>query len=326
MADVLILYQKSDKVPMVLTSEHINKIRNAAKGIVECCKTEDEALEKGYDYEVLFLWGGSGEMPVKYCMQSKKLKWIHSFSAGVNPIMESDIITCPVILTNAKGIHGKTMALTTMGYIISFLRNFREIFEKQRKHVWSKQFSTPLRETSGLTVAVIGAGSIGTAVANYSKAFGMRTIGVKRNVYKIDGFDEVIPLAQIEDAVREADFVVITLPLTQKTEHLFNRKLISCMKRSAYLINIARGKIVDESALIDALKEGTIAGAALDATEDEPLSPISPLWDMDNVIISPHCSADSTLYMDRAVDQFCKNLIRYDKGEQLLNEININDR
>lgn len=321
MADVLVMYNRRDDVPMIVTEEHIRAIRESCGDTVYWCGSEEEALEKGCDAEILFLWGGSGKVPETYCAQSKKLKWMNTFSAGYNPIMESTIWNLPIQLTNAKGVHGKTMAMTAAGYIISFLRDFPGLYRQQQKHIWQKPHDPVPQDAEGLTVCVLGAGAIGSEVARLSKAFGMHTIGVKRKVMALDCFDEVLPDTRMEEAVSRADFLVILTPLTPQTRHMVDAKLLSGMKSSAYLINIARGAVVDEEALIAALQNGTIAGAALDATEAEPLSPDSPLWDMENVIITPHCSADSNLYMDRAIAQFCENLRNYVAGRPLFNTI-----
>lgn len=326
MCDVLVMFEKSDLLPMVITEEHIRKISDSISGTVYWCKDEKDALENHLDAEVLFTWGGSGEMPETYCCQSKKLKWFSAFSAGVNPIMDGSISRLPIRLTNAKGIHGRTMALTTIGYIISFLRRFPELQRRQQRHEWSKRFEEPMKDTEGLTVAVVGAGAIGGEVARLSQGIGMRTIGVKRNVMPLPYFDEVYAVKDLDLALEQADFVVIVTPLTDDTYHLIDKERLEHMKSSAVLINIGRGPVVDENALVEALQKGIIGGAALDAVEKEPLAADSPLWDMDNVILTPHCSADSDKYMDRAVDLFCENLRRYEAGEPLLNEIDLKQK
>lgn len=323
MADVLVMFKDSNLVPMVVTEEHIEKIQSCVSGKVYWCRDEAEAFEKGYDAEVLFLWGGSGSMPETYCNRSEKLKWINSFSAGVNPIMDSSIRELPVKLTNAKGIHGKTMALTTAGYMISFMRHSKELFERQRNHIWDKHFDCQPQEAEGMTVGIIGAGSIGCEVARLAKALGMRVLGVKRKVTPLENFDEVYSNAELDTVLQQSDFVVIVTPLTDETRHMFCKEKFQVMKSTAVLINIARGAVVKEEDLIEALRTGEIGGAALDALETEPLPVDSPLWDMDNVIITPHYAADSRLYIDRAVKLFCDNLKRYEAGEPLINEIDM---
>ena len=326
MADVLVMYKKSDMIPMVVTEKHIEQIEKCISGKVYWCGSEEEALEKGYDAEIPFIWGGSGKMPETYCKQSKRLKWINSFSAGVNPIMDGSISELPVRLTNAKGIHGKTMALTTAGYMISFMRNSSELYRRQLKHVWNKKFECQPLEAEGMTVGIIGAGAIGCEVARLSKALGMTVLGVKRRVTSLEYFDEVYSNDDLDKVLPLCDFVVIVTPLTDATRHMFNMDKFRIMNKTAVVINIARGPVVKEDDLIRALQTGEIGGAALDAVEEEPLSSDSPLWDMDNVIITPHCAADSKLYIDRAIALFCENLKLYEEGKTLLNEIDMKQR
>ena len=326
MANVLVMYKESDLIPMVATENHIRQIEKCISGEVYWCRNEAEALEKGYDADVLFIWGGSGAMPEKYCAQSKLLKWINSFSAGVNPIMDSSISNLPVKLTNAKGIHGKTMALTTIGYMISFVRYSSELQRRQQKHIWSKKFDHQPKEIEGLTVGIVGAGSIGCEVARLSKSLGMKVLGVKRRVTSLPYFDEVYSNDDMDIVLAQADFVVIVTPLTDETRHMFDKHKFQIMKSEAVLINSARGAGGNEAELIEALQTGEIGGAALDAVEEEPLAADSPLWDMENVIITPHCAADSERYMDRAIDQFCENLRHYEAGEPLINEIDMKQR
>ena len=323
MSNVVVMFKDSDLVPMVVNENHIEKIKQCISGDVYWCRNEQEAIERGYDGDVLFIWGGSGKMPVKYCLTSKKLKWINSFSAGVNPIMESPISNLPIKLTNAKGIHGKTMGLTTIGYIISFLRHSKELQRRQERHMWSKKVDTPFKDAEGLTVTIVGAGAIGSEVARLSKAIGMKVIGVKRTVTPLENYDEVMPDTELKSAMSMADFVVILTPLTDATRGLIGIDELKSMKSDAVLINIARGAVVKTDDLVYALQNKIIGGAALDAVDPEPLNADNPLWDMPNVIITPHCAADSIKYIDRAVEQFCENLKRFERGDALINEINM---
>ena len=325
MADVLLLFQKNREVPHAVEERHIEQVKAACTGPVHVYHGEGEAIAAGVDAEVLYMWGGSGVMPEAWCAASKRLKWIHSFSAGVNPIMDSPISALSVRLTNARGIHGKTMGVTTTGYIISFLRHFPQMMRQQNAHVWDKTTATFL-EPTGLTVGIVGAGAIAGEVARLCKAMDMRVLGVKRTVAPLEYYDEVHANGELELVLSQSDFVVVLTPLTEATRHLIGARELDCMKKSAVLINIARGAVVDTAALVEALERGIIGGAALDAVDPEPLPEDSPLWDMENVIITPHCAADSTLYMDRAVTQFCENLRRYERGDPLFNEIDLKRR
>jgi D-2-hydroxyacid dehydrogenase (NADP+) len=323
MADVLVLHGNRPDLPMVVEERHLEMIREICSGKVYYYEREEEALKDGIDAEVLFVWGGSGKMPEAWCAASNKLQWVNSFSAGVNPLMDGPISELPIRLTNAKGIHGKTMGVTTMGYIISFLRQFPRFMAQQKAHVWEKRGSQPLREPTGLTVGIIGAGSIGSEVARLCKVFDMTVLGVKRKVFPLENYDKVYSNTEMDEVLAVSDFVILLTPLTDETRGLIGAKQLAKMKSDAVLINIARGPVVDTAALVDALQRGVIAGAALDAVDPEPLNEDSPLWNMENVIITPHCSADSTLYMDRAMAQFCENLQRFQKGEPLFNEIDL---
>ena len=325
MADVVIIFKTGNPVPMILTQEHQKQIENSISGKVFWYGTEEEALKDNADGEVLFLWGGNEtntyKMPAAYCRSSKKLKWIYSFSAGVDALLASEIAQLPIAVTNAKGVMAKTMAVTTMGYIISFLRHFPEMHDAQIRHEWSHRFNGPPMEPEGKTLVIIGAGAIGGEVARLASALGMHVIGVKRKVCELPFYDEVYPDTKMKDVMGKGDFVLVLTPLTEETYHLIDLEKLKAMKKDAIFMNISRGKVVNEKDLITALQEGIIKGAALDCFETEPLPPDSPLWDMKNVIITPHFSAPSEKFMDRAVDVFCENLRRYERGQGLINVV-----
>lgn len=325
MAGLTVMYDKNDKIPMILTPQHIEQMKACISGDLHWCGVEETCIAHGYDEEVLFLWGGTGNPPDRYIAQSKKLRWIHTFSAGVDALAKSEQLKKrPMIVTNAKGIHGSVMGLTTLGYIISFMRRFPELYRAQQRHEWYRDFSAPPTTGKDKVLCVVGAGAIGTEVASLCKGIGMYTIGIKRTVCAIDAFDEVLPESDLDAALERADFVVVVTPGTKETYHLIDAGRLSHMKPSAVLINIGRGPVIDQHALIDALEKGTIGGAALDATEEEPLPADNPLWSMPNVIITPHCSAVNDHYLDMAVDQFCDLLRRYESGESLYNTVRIN--
>jgi len=314
-----------NNVPVTIRQDHIDQIQRVATGKVYWAKTEPEALEQNIDAEVLFTWGGTGHPPVDYCLKSKNMKWLHTFSAGINAIIDSPIKDLDIRLTNAKGIHGRTMSVVTIGFIISFLRSFRLYDKRQREHIWLKESQLMPRDIKDMKLCIVGAGEIASDLAKLAVALGMQVTGVKRKVMPLENFTRVYPAEQLDEAIGEADFVVNLTPGTQETYHMFDAGRFQCMKKSAFFINISRGTVVDEAALIEALKSGEIAGAALDAVEKEPLSPDSPLWDMENVIITPHCSADRINYIDDAISQFCELLELYESGQQLFNEINLKE-
>ena len=319
----MVLYERDEKVPMTILPEHIEEIKRVAEGRVYWYKNEAEALADGVDAEVLFFWGGNRKPPMDYITKSAKLKWLHTFSAGVDPIINSPIRDMDVIVTNGRGLHGYSMSVVAIGFIISLMRDFPLYGRRQRDHVWKKETETLPREIWGKTLVILGAGAIGAELARLAKAFNMRVIGVKRRVTPLENYDEVLPESRMDEALAQADAVVCLIPAAPETRHLINADSFSKMKKTAYFINISRGIVVDEAALVSALENRLIAGAAIDAAETEPLAPDSPLWDMENVIITPHCSGDSITLMDRSVTQFCELLRRYQAGEPLFNLVDM---
>lgn len=326
MASLTVMYDRHPFIPMVLTPMHINKIRACISGELNWCGDEDVCLRRGYNTDVLFIWGGTKPIPERYIAQSSKLTWIHTFSAGYDPLIQS----CAVqqkkpLLTNARGIHGKIMSVTTLGYIISFLRHFDVLARAQRQHIWLRHFETEPTSPCGKIVCVVGAGAIGTEVARLCKTIGMNTIGIKKSAVPVDYFDQIMSADNLNEALKLADFVILAVPYTSETYHMINFERLACMKKNAVLINIGRGAVVDTAALVDALRSKTIAGAALDTVDPEPLPADHPLWDMPNVVITPHCSSVYAEYVDDAVDQFCDLLRRFEAGEELYNIVRLTE-
>ena len=318
--DIVVMHNSNDKVPIVITQEHIDTIKKHADN-VRWFQTEEEILASGVDAEAI-CWGGSGIPPEKFCAQSKRLKWFNTFSSGVDPLVKSKIAGLPIKVTNAKGAHAPSMGLVTLGYCIWHLRKFGEIRDNQKSHIWKKPIPTGA-EAAGQTLGIVGAGAVGEYVAEYAKAVGFKVIGVKRSVVQLKNFDEMYSDKELDKALSMMDFVVTLTPLTDRTHHLMNEARFAAMKKGAFFINIARGGIVDEKALVRALESGHLSGAALDATDPEPLPPESPLWGMSNVFITPHCSADSPFLTDRAVEQFCRNIESFKAGRPLFNTVDL---
>jgi phosphoglycerate dehydrogenase-like enzyme len=322
MTKVAILYKNSPKVPMVIEPQHIAKIKQAIPdGEVVQYGTEEELLAAGFNADILLTWGQL--TPSEYYKNAGNLKWIHALSAGVEGLMKLDLDGSRVRVTNSKGIHGLAMSEFTMCYILSFLKGFPLLFRQQQAKIWRKPDNPESQECIGKTVGIIGMGEIGQEVARKCKFFGMNVLGVRRTPKPMEHVDQMYSLAEIDRVLEQSDFIVILVPLTPESVHLINEEKLRKMKKTAYIINIGRGPVIDEKALVKVLKEGIIAGAALDATEIEPLPHESSLWEMPNVIISPHMSADSPLYMGRAIDIFCKNIELFLKGQKMANEINL---
>jgi len=259
---------------------------------------------------------------------TRKLLWIHSTAAGVVQLVYPEMQSSNVIITNASGVHAVPMAEHTLGLILALARRFPSAWRYQREKHWAQQEiwdETPgPRELSGAMLCIIGFGRVGREVARCSKPFGTRVRAVTRSGAGDLGLaDEIFPASRLRDALRGPDYVVIAAPETKETFHLIGKSELSSMKRSAYLLNVSRGSLVDEAALIEALREGRIAGAAIDVAEEEPLPPESPLWRLDNLFITPHLSAASSPLWERQGDLLLQNLDRWFAGRELLNQVDL---
>lgn len=247
------------------------------------------------------------------------LRWVQTISAGVEASIVAALRDRDVILTNASGLFDRPIAETVLTYILMALKRMPDYAAQQRDHHWHKLAH---REAGDLTVGIVGLGSIGGEVARLCRALGMRVIALRRHPEQGAAHVEALwPPERIDDLLAEADFVVLAVPLTPETQGLIGAAQLHRMKPSAWLINIARGAIVDEAVLIQALQAGTIAGAALDVFTTEPLPPESPLWGLPNVILTPHQSWSTPHLQAREAALFLDNLRRYLSGEPLINVV-----
>ena len=260
-------------------------------------------------------------LPPDITARAPKLKWVQMMSAGVDRLTQSDIWQSAVTITGVSGITAATIGEFVLGFMLMFVKRVPRWFEQKQKHRWQRFPTTVLY---GKTAGIVGLGSIGQEVARLCQAFGMRVVATRRSTRR-EGrgrhVDRLLPADRLPELLAESDFVVICVPLTGETRRLIGEKELRAMKPTAYLINIARGGIVDEEALVRALEEKWIAGAGLDVTTQEPLPPESRLWDLDNVILSPHIAGGMEDYMARAADVFCENIRRYQAGRRLRNII-----
>ena len=243
------------------------------------------------------------------------LKWVHSISAGVEHAIDDFLRTAPVVLTNARGVFDLPIAETVVAYMLMIAKKIPAFMAQQRNHQWKKQ---ALREIAGLTVGIVGLGSIGAEIARLCSALGMHVLATRRRPEEgAPHVAQLFPPEQLEALLAQVDFAVLAVPLTAETRGLIGEAQLAALRPDAWLINIARGAIVDEPALIRALQAGRIAGAALDVFATEPLPPDSPLWDMANVIITPHNSWSTPHLEAREAALFLDNLERYVQGEPL---------
>lgn len=261
------------------------------------------------------------KLPDRLVERSPKLKWIQTISTGVDRILNPELARSSVVVTNMSGIHEVTMAEFVLMLMLMFVKQIPRAFYQQIEGRWKWY---PVDVLPGKTAGIIGFGRIGREVARYCRFAGMKVVATHRSAADGDtaeSVDLMLPMSRLHELLGQSDFVVLAVPLTAETRDLIGEAELSAMKKTARLINVSRGPIVDEAALTRALQQGTIAGAGLDVFAVEPLSPDSPLRHMQNVIMSPHVSGDTGDYDILAARLFAENLRRYLAGEPLLNVV-----
>lgn len=303
-----------------IAERHLDMVRQRFPGAkIVLAEKETDLIREAPDAQVLVTWGLLIEPPLDFCRKAVNLEWIHTLSAGVESLLVPEVIGLGIPVTCTKGIHGLPISDHVLSFILSFSRGLPRFFVQKNQRKWARFPSVD--EVSGKIVAIIGMGSIGREIARKCRALDMRVAAITRNAMgkpEVQGVDFLFGPDQVAEMLSIADYVVLALPLTAATRHYMNREKLAVMKKTAVLINIGRGGSVDEKELVIALKEGKLAGAGLDVFEQEPLPADSPLWEMENVIITPHTAALSPYYIDRAMEVFCQNLARFQAGEPLL--------
>jgi phosphoglycerate dehydrogenase-like enzyme len=250
--------------------------------------------------------------------EAKTLRWVQSGSSGYERPIFSRLLQRRVRLSTGAGIHTVPMAQYVLSHMLAHVKRHRDHAQLQRSRRWEQ---LDQGELTGMTIGIVGLGAIGTEIARLSKAFGMRVLASKRTPSVNSDVDEIYAPERLKGLIAASDFVVITVPHTPSTERLIDATLLTHMKHNAVLINIARGAIIDELALLEGLRRGTPAAAVLDVTAIEPLPTDSPLWSMPSVTITPHDSAWSPRTFQRLADLFCANLDHYLAGRGLINEV-----
>ncbi|MEF8841082.1 MAG: D-2-hydroxyacid dehydrogenase [Haloarculaceae archaeon] len=249
------------------------------------------------------------------------LEWIHSIQAGVDRFPFDDLEGGGVALTNSTGIHGESVGETVVGYMLTFARRLHRYRDNQHDHEWAHPPWDEPFTLEGRTVCVVGLGTLGRGIASRASALGMRVTGVKRTVEPVADVERVHPDDELLAAVADADFVALACPLTDETHHLLDEAALAAMDEDSYLVNVARGSVVDEAALVEALRDDGIAGAALDVFEEEPLPADSPLWDMEEVFVTPHRAAATWEYYQLVGEIVRENVERTAGGEGMVNRV-----
>lgn len=298
--------------------ELFQKIKRTAPDAEVVMVDRDSATAACENAEILF-----GNYSVDIIRSAPHLRWIQTTSAGMDAhripveLKESDIVVC-----NASGVHAIQVAEHAFALMMTLMRGVHESFYNQVKHTWKR---TTLTDVYGATITIVGFGGIGRKFAEQAAAFQARILALDvQGGNKPDYVESLWGMDRFDEAVKQADVVFIACPHTDETDKLINAHCLDIMKPTAYVVNTARGRIVDEAAMIEGLKANKIAGAGLDVVEEEPLSPDSELWDLENCVITPHAAGGSPKRHHRTVGFFCENLKRYLAGEPLQNEIDKN--
>jgi phosphoglycerate dehydrogenase-like enzyme len=283
----------------------------------------DRVPEEIVDTDVLIGWSLRPEQFVA----AKKLRWIHSPAAAVHQLMFPELVRSDVLLTNSSSVHGPVVAEHAIAVMLALAKRLPQAMQYQARKVWSQEIlwnERPRpREVAGATVAVVGMGGIGAEFTRLAKALGMRVLAVREDPSKGPaGADAVFGPAQIDEVLPQADYVLLCTPVTPATTHIINTARLKKMKPDSYLMNVARGPLIDEPALVAALKDHQIAGAGLDVFVEEPLPADSPFWSMDNVLITPHSAAVTEQLWERHFHLIVENLNRFRAGKPLLNSVN----
>ncbi len=274
------------------------------------------------DATIIYNWSGSLSLLRDVFAVCPRLRWIHSRSAGLEQVLFPELIASNVILTNASGVFSPSLGEFALAAILYFAKDLRRMIRNQMAGVW-EQFDVTM--ISGQTVGIVGYGSIGREVATRARALGMRVLAFRRNALKsaADGslLDQVYGSGQLREMLPQCDYIVETLPLTQGTRGLIGQSEFDTMKRNAVIINLGRGPTIDEQAMIAALSGHKIRGAALDVFDHEPLPQGHPFYQMENVLLSPHCADHTPDWLDNSMRFFLEQLDRFTRGEPLLNVV-----
>ncbi len=273
------------------------------------CRTKEEIARHIEKVDIIF----SGHtFPVEFIANAKRLRWIQSMSAGVENFLQAQFISSDIILTRVEGVFGPIMSEYVIGYLLALTQNMKTVFENQNRHVWKPFIVDSLQKK---TVGVMGLGSIGSYVAYKLYILGVEVIGFDEQTKNLPYIKKEFLSSELEEFLKLADFVVITMPLTSATRGLLGRREFDAMKKTAFLINISRGPIVQERALLEALKQRKIAGAVLDVFETEPLPASHEYWQLNNLIITPHIAGPSI--PEDIAPIFLENLKRFEEGKPL---------
>lgn len=262
-----------------------------------------------------------GVVTFAYRERFHEVEWVHSVQAGVDHFPHESFREADIALTNSTGIHGDAIGETVAGYLLTFARRLHDHVANQQRADWSQPAWDEAWTVAGERACVVGLGGLGRGIVDRLTGLGLDVDGVRRTPIPEPGVDRVYMPSELETAVADARFVVLAVPLTDETQGLVDGDVLAAMREDAYLVNVARGGVVDQAALVAALEDDELAGAALDVFETEPLPESSPLWEMNDVIVSPHCGAFTREYVDHVAAIVRENVGRLRTGDEPANRV-----
>ncbi len=293
----------------------LNELPHKVCGEVAACG------QAAKDARVILQWSGTRELLRELLAICKNVRWVHSRAAGLDNVLFPELVESQIVLTNSRGVYSASLGEFVLGAILYFAKDFRRMIRNQDAGLWEP---FDVQEIGIQTVGILGYGDIGRAVASRAHAMNMRVLATKRHVP--ESMDPLVDHFYKPEERREmialCDYIVATAPLTEETRHMISDAEFAAMKPTAVVINVGRGPVIDEAALLRALTAKTIKGAALDVFEHEPLPPGHPLFKMENVLLSPHCADHTADWQDQAMLFFLEQYARFEKGEPLNNIVN----
>ncbi|PTL76070.1 D-2-hydroxyacid dehydrogenase [Vitiosangium sp. GDMCC 1.1324] len=302
------------------TSPYLNHLERLAPGTTVTVGLSEERLGPAIERaQVLLIGAPKRDLLRTLLPRARALRWIHALSAGVENLLFEEFIHSPLPLTNSRGVYSGSLGEFALAAMLFFAKELRRLVRQQAEARWDQFMPVELR---GRTLGILGYGDIGRAVAERARPFGMRILACRRRPSLSEGdplVDEVFPLERRLEMIAASDYLLLAMPHTPGTYRLMGEAELRAMKPHSVLINIGRGSTVDEVALVKALEEGRLGGAALDVFETEPLPAGHAFWRLENVLLSPHCADQTPTWRDDAMALFLRNLDRFEKGEPLVN-------
>jgi phosphoglycerate dehydrogenase-like enzyme len=298
--------------------EYIEQLRQHAKVIVG--NSREAFANAAPEATVMLNWSALRELNRAVFLMAPKLAWVHSRNAGLDSFLFPELVESPVTLTNGSGVFSPPLGEFALAAMLYFAKDFRRMIRNQVAAKWEP---FDVLRLAGQTVGIVGYGDIGREVAWRAKAMGMRVLALKRHLpppgIDLGPIEKMYPPSELREMIAICDYVVVAAPLTAETHHMIAEPEFAAMKPDAVIINVGRGPVIDEAAMVQALAQGKIKGAGLDVFEHEPLPAESPLYKMENVLVSPHCADNTPDWLDNAMKFFIAQFEHFQKGEPLQN-------